>query len=104
MTAEMISAIIIVSLFGLFFVYLGYLIWKKEKISLLHDYHYDKVKEEDKKSFCAMSGQGVLLIGLGFLVAGIVVAVADPKWGMVPVGIGLVLGIARLIHAGIRYN
>lgn len=46
----MIGAII-VGLIGIVFVVLGYLLWKKERISLLHDYYYDKVSEENKKSF-----------------------------------------------------
>lgn len=52
----MIIGSIILGLVGIVFVILGYLIWKKEKISILHDYHYDKVSEVDKKAFCTLSG------------------------------------------------
>ena len=45
-------ASIILGLVAISLIVLGYLIWKKEKISLLHEYHYDKVLEEDKKAFC----------------------------------------------------
>ena len=41
------------------------LVWKKEKISLFHDFHYDEVSAEEKKAFCTISVIGVVLIGIG---------------------------------------
>lgn len=41
---------IIVGIIGLVFIILGLLIWRKQKILLLHNYHYDKVKM-DKEHF-----------------------------------------------------
>ncbi len=48
---------IITGVVGTAFVILGYLIWKKERISLLHGYHYDKVSDEDKKHFVPYRGK-----------------------------------------------
>ena len=48
---------------ALVFMYLGYVMWKKEKITLLHSYHYDKVSPSDKRNFCKISGCGVISIG-----------------------------------------
>ena len=42
-----------------------YTVWKKEKISLFHDFHYDEVSAEEKKAFCTISVIGVVLIGIG---------------------------------------
>ena len=36
---------------GILFFCLGWEIWKKEKISLIHDYHHKKVKDSDKKAY-----------------------------------------------------
>ena len=47
----MILGAIITGAVGILALVLGYLIWAKEKISLLHDYHYSKVKKEDKRAF-----------------------------------------------------
>ena len=38
----MLLGLIIEFLVGILFLYLGFLIWKKEKITLLHDYHYKR--------------------------------------------------------------
>lgn len=97
-------ASIIVGIVGIVFVTLGYLIWKKEKITLLHDYHYDKVLEEDKKAFCTLSGVGVFLIGCGLFITAVIIGITDSAWSFVAFGIGFVVGLAFLIFAGIKYN
>lgn len=95
---------IIVGLIGIAFITLGYFIWKKEKITLLHDYHYNRVSEEDKKAFCTLSGIGVLLIGVGLMITAIVIGITDSPWSFIAFAIGLVVGLIMLIYAGVRYN
>ncbi|MBD5549900.1 MAG: DUF3784 domain-containing protein, partial [Lachnospiraceae bacterium] len=46
---ETMGVAIGIGVFALVFIYLGCLMWKKEKITLLHSYHYDKVSPSDKK-------------------------------------------------------
>ena len=41
------------------------------KISLLHSYHYENVKEEDKKIFGLLTGLSLSLGALGLIAAGI---------------------------------
>ena len=100
----MITALIIVGLTGIVFCLLGYLIWKKQKITLLHDYHYDKVSEKDKEAFCVQSGKGVLTIGVSLLITAVVIGITDSPWSFVVFAIGFVAGMRMLIMAGNRYN
>ena len=95
---------IIVSLIGIICIILGYLMWKKEKISLLHSYHYDKVSDKDKKSFCTISGIGILFIGMGLLVTGIIIGITDSALSFIAFAVGFVVGLVMLIYAGARYN
>lgn len=95
---------IIVGLIGIVFIILGYFIWKKEKISLLHDYHYNRVSAEDKKAFCTLSGIGVLLIGIGLVITAIIIGITDSPWSFIAFAIGFVVGLVMLIYAGARYN
>ena len=98
------AAIIMWALGGLLAV-LGLLLWKKEKISLLHSYHYDKVTEEDKKVFCAWSGIGVLVVGLGMIVTGVLMVFTEsPMRSLIAFCVGFVIGLGMLIYAGVRYN
>ena len=57
---ETMGVAIGIGVFALVCIYLGCLMWKKEKITLLHSYHYDKVSPSDKKVFCKISGWGVI--------------------------------------------
>lgn len=99
----MIGAIII-GLIGFTFIVFGYLIWKKEKISLLHSYHYDKVTNENKKAFCIISGIGITIIGIGLLITSIIIGITNSKWSFVAFIIGFIIGLIMLIYAGLRYN
>lgn len=95
---------IIVGFIGIIFIVLGYFVWKKERISLFHSYHYDKISEEDKKAFCTISGGGVIVIGIGLLVTGVIVAMTDSAWSFIAFAIGFLVGFAMLVYAGLRYN
>ena len=95
---------IIVGLIGIVFIILGYLLWKKERISLLHRYHYDKVLEENKKSFCTISGIGIIFIGSGLFITGVIIGITNSAWSFIAFAIGLFVGLAMLIYAGIKYN
>ena len=99
----MIGTIILIFI-GIICTILGYLMWKKEKISLLHSYHYDKVSVEDKKAFCTISGIGIILIGLGLLITGIIVGITDSALSFIAFAIGFVVGLIMLVYAGFRYN
>ena len=72
----------------------GWLIWKKEKITLLHDYHTDKVAPENRKAFCTLSGIGILVIGIGLESAASFLCFAA----------AFIAGLALLITAGRKYN
>ena len=95
---------IILGLVGIVLIVLGYLVWKKEKISLFHDYHYDKVSVEDKKAFCIISGIGVVIIGIGILITAIIIGITDSAWSFIAFAMGFVAGLILLIYAGIRYR
>ena len=93
-----------IGVLALVFIYLGCLIWKKEKIILLHSYHYDKVSPSDIKDFCKISGWGVIFIGIGLLVTAIIIGITDSVLSFIAFALGFVVGLALLIYAGLKYN
>ena len=97
-------ATVIVTLIGIICIILGYLMWKKEKISLLHSYHYDKVTEDDKKAFCTISGIGIIIIGLGLLITGLIIAITDSGWSFISFAVSFFIGLILLLFAGAKYN
>ena len=101
---DAIGAAIGSGVLALVFIYLGYLIWKKEKITLLHSYHYDKVSPSDKQAFCKISGWGIIFIGIGLLITAIIIGITDSVLSFIAFALGFVVGLALLIYAGIKYN
>lgn len=101
---ETMGVAIGIGVFALVFIYLGCLMWKKEKITLLHSYHYDKVSPSDKKVFCKISGWGVIFIGIGLLVTAIIIGITDSALSFIAFALGFVVGLALLIYAGAKYN
>lgn len=91
-------------LIGIVLIKLGLLIWKKQKIQLIHEYHYEKVSEENKPIFCKLFGIGVLTIGAGIAFSGISVFFIDSLLSFIPMGIGLIVGISLIIWTVIKYN
>ena len=101
---ETIGVAIGIGVLALVFIYLGCLMWKKEKITLLHSYHYNKVSQSDKKVFCKISGWGVSFIGIGLLVTAIIIGITDSLLSFIAFAVGFVVGLVMLIYAGVRYN
>ena len=95
---------IIVAVIGIVFVTLGYLMWKKGKITLLHSYHYDKVSPSDKRIFCKISGLGVIFIGIGLLVTAVIIGITNSALSFIAFALGFVVGLVLLIYAGVKYN
>lgn len=99
----MLGEIIVVGV-GFIFIILGYLVWKREKISILHRYHYRNVSPANKKAFCKMTGQGLILIGSGLLITGIVISITHSMYSFIAFAVGLIAGLILLIYAEKKYN
>lgn len=79
-------------------------IWKKEKITLIHDYHYTKVKEEDKKPYTEKMGKAIIIMGTGICLMGIIDFISSSMYGVIAVGICFTLGLIIVVLAQIKYN
>ena len=56
---------------GLVMLTLGLLIWKKQMITLIHDYHWKNVKEENKPFYTRRMGLACIIIAIGMFLAGV---------------------------------
>ena len=99
----MIVGVMIDLAVGLLCVVLGMMLWKKQKISLLHDYHYQYVKRENIPAYTRQVGIGLVIVGTGIAAAGLLDLVLSRLW-WVPLAAGIVLGVALLIRAQRKYN
>ena len=86
------------------FFYLGFLLWKRERIDIIHDYHVKKVKERDKKAYIAIMGKAMTVIAIGLAVSGIIRVMTDSAKSMIPFGTAFILGLCMMLYAQIKYN
>ena len=89
---------------GFLLLYLGWRIWKKEQITLIHIYHYQKVSEEDKKDYTQEIGKSVFFIGIGMLLTGIIDFITNTVYGWLFFVVFFILGTIKMIKAQKKYN
>ena len=95
---------ILISERGRPFLFMGYLIWIRERIDLIHDYHHTKVKESDRKEYTAVMGKAAILIGVGIILSGVLcTGMHSGKYGVI-FGISFAAGLIMMIHAQLKYN
>ena len=100
----MIVGVIILVLVSILTLVIGWLIWKKEKITLLHDYHYSKVSRENKKAFCTLSGIGLMIAGIGIGATAVLLGLTNSVLSFIAFAVGFIIALALLLHAGKKYN
>lgn len=89
---------------GVLMIVLGWLLWKKQRVSILHDYHTDKVSPEDLRAFCTLSGIGLFVTGISLVITAVLLGVTDSPYSFLCFAAGFIAGLALLITAGVKYN
>ena len=99
----MILGFIIELAVGAICIVMGVLLWKKQKVSILHDYHYKHVKKEDLPAYTRQMGIGLIIIGTGIIITGLLNLANASLW-WIPLLAGFLLGIMILYKAQKKYN
>ena len=100
----LIIGVIITGGVGVLLVILGFLLWKREMITLLHNYHVSNVSPENRRAFCKFSGIGLIVIGLSLLITAVVLGITDSAYSFICFGVGFAVGLSALIATGMKYN
>lgn len=88
---------------GLMCIICGLLIWKKQKVSLLHDYHCRNVQEEDVPAYTKSMGIGLVALGAGLCLTGALLPL-ESFLSWIPAQLGMVTGLAITYKAQKKYN
>ncbi len=88
---------------GIPLVILGVLIWTKQKVNFLHDYHYKNVAEEDIPAYARGMGIGLIVIGSGICVTGVLEWLKSPFW-WIPLAAGFLAGLIVMHINQKKYN
>ncbi|MCR4577441.1 MAG: DUF3784 domain-containing protein [Clostridiales bacterium] len=103
MAGRIIGALIMAAV-GALLVYLGILVRNKEKITLLNEYHRDKVAPENRRAFCRLSGSGLILMGAALAVTAALFGATESPCSFICFAAGFSVGLGMLVTAGRRYN
>ena len=104
MRAAFVIEFILMFLIGLLLCYLGFRIWKKQQITLIHDYHYTKVKEKDIKPYTEQMGKACIIMGGGMILSSTINLITNTFYGWIVFVILFILGIIKMISAQSKYN
>jgi len=96
--------IIFMSVMSFIFMYIGWRIWKKQQITLIHDYHYTNVSKENVKPYTEKMGKACILIGIGLLLTGVIDQLTDTFYGWIAFAVCFIGGIVMMILAQKKYN
>ena len=89
---------------GALCLWIGWLLWKKQRISLIHDYHIRAVKAEDVPGYTRLMGIGMLSIGAGCVCTGVLVFGFGQALGWLGFPVGFLVGLVLFHRAQKRYN
>ena len=99
----MVLGVVIDLAVGVICIILGVLLWKRQKVSILHDYHYKNVKKEDLPAYTRLMGIGLIVIGAGIIITGLLNLIKSSLW-WIPLLTGFILGLAIIYMAQKKYN
>ena len=88
---------------GILSIVIGFLLWKKQKLSLLHAYHYKNVKKKDLPAYARLIGIGLICIGVGICTTALLQLLRSSVW-WIPMLVGFALGLMLLNRAQKQYN
>ena len=100
----MIVGVIILFAVAALCVVLGLLIWKKQKISLVHDYHHWNVSEQDVPAYCRKVGVSLIVMGAGIGLDGVANLFQRDSLGYLALAAGIIGGLIVMHRAQKRYN
>ena len=100
----MVTSFMILLVIGLTLIFIGWRIWKKEQITLIHDYHYTRVAEKDKKSYTEKMGKACIIMGIGMILMSIINFISNTAYGWICYGIFIVWGLIMIFMAQKKYN
>jgi hypothetical protein len=96
--------LIFLVLIGLLFGFVGWRIWRKVQITLIHNYHYTRVSEKDKKPYTEKMGKACIVMGSGMILTGIFDFLTNSVYGWIFFGAFFICGLIIMIFAQYKYN
>ena len=101
--AGIIEAILTVPT-GIALMIIGLLLWKKQKIQLIHDYHHKNVRQQDVQAYTRLWGIALIIFGGCVCPVGIIDSISRSEIGWALFVIGMVVCFVIGNRAQKTYN
>ena len=88
---------------GLLMLFYAYQLIVKYNIKIMHEYHYQKVNDSQKKAYVQVEGLGLFVMGIDYFLV-VLLHILSGKFSAILLLLGIVLGIGILIYGQYRYN
>ena len=95
---------VILCLVGILLLGMGCFIGVKQRIELVHSYHYENVSEQDRPSFCKRVGLGNAVIGGAILAVPVLRPLLGETIAIAISGATAVIAGAAVVRAILKYN
>ena len=89
---------------GILLIVFGLLVCKKQKVSLLHDYHYRSGKEKDLPAYCRAMWIGQIVIGAGLCLTGLLRFFTGSFYSWIAAILAGIVGLWIFHKAQMKYN
>ena len=100
----MLIELVVFGAVGLLLIVIGLLVWKKRKVTLVHDYHWKNVRKKDLPAYCRLIGLGLVLMGAGAVLCGLVGVLTQSQKGLWCFALGMAAGLVPMNRAQKKYN
>ena len=101
--ADIIALVFMLAL-ALAFVWIGLLIWKKQRIDLIHEYHHTRVSKKDVPAYTRLMGIAMIVLGAGIGVGAAVEVLLDTYVGITLVLAAIIAAVVLMSRAQKKYN
>ena len=76
---------------GIIAIILGWLLWKKQKIQFIHDYHHKNVMQQDIQPYTKLWGIALLILGVCVFPVGIINCIFHTELGWILFVVGMAI-------------
>lgn len=100
----MVIGLIVFLAVGVLGFVFGGLLWKKQKISLVNEWHTRNVKQADVPAYTRLLGLALIAIGAGCVSTGVIALGFEEPLGWLALPVGFLVGFALIRRAQKKYN
>ncbi|MEG1613524.1 MAG: DUF3784 domain-containing protein [Clostridia bacterium] len=99
-----LPGVFVMGLLAILFLTIGLVLIIGHTITLIHSYHWQNVKEEDKKIYTTKMGISFLIFFASLLIGSLVNLFTKTNWGWLLFGVGMIIGSIFLYYVQKKYN